>query len=208
MRCNRSRLTGKGEQTPDHVTCDTAGEITRVQRAAREIRRLAELVAPGEGEGVRDGEGKGDACDLQRPDVSTEERKGKVKREKERALTNERQPDEVEASDGQDGEGGPQDGLRVHGEPEEAGIGGVDDLGAGLAALEDPLAVAGRGVDLVPPPQAHEAAAGDVLEVVEVGGQQEDGDDEDEHHAFREEEEAEEVHEEGGCGFVLRVGIN
>lgn len=171
MRCDRLRLTAKGEQAPDHVTGDAPSEITRVQRATREIRRLAKLIAAGESEGVRDGEDKGDG--------------------------DERQPHEVERGDSQDGEGDPEDGLRVHGEPEEAGVGGIDDLGAGLAALEDPLAVAGRGVDLVPPPQAHEAAAGDVLEVVEVGGQQEDRDDEDEYQVF-EPEEAEKVHEEGG----------
>lgn len=61
MRYDRSRLTAKGEQAPDHVTRDITGEITRVQRAACEIRRLAELVAAGEREGVRDGEDKGDS---------------------------------------------------------------------------------------------------------------------------------------------------
>lgn len=206
MRCDRLRLTAKGEQAPDHVTGDAPSEITRVQRATREIRRLAKLIAAGESEGVRDGEDKGDGCILQRRDISTPV---EIERERGwgRALTDERQPHEVERGDSQDGEGDPEDGLRVHGEPEEAGVGGIDDLGAGLAALEDPLAVAGRGVDLVPPPQAHEAAAGDVLEVVEVGGQQEDRDDEDEYQVF-EPEEAEKVHEEGGCGFVLRVGID
>jgi len=53
------------------------------------------------------------------------------------------------------------------------------------------------GVDLVPPAEAYEAAAGDVLEVVEVGGQKEDGDDEDEDEVFGEEEAEEEVDEEG-----------
>lgn len=85
-------------------------------------------------------------------------------------LTHKRQPDELEPDYGQDSEGNPQHGLRVQGKPEEAVVGGVDDLGAGLATLEHPLTVARRGVDFVPPPQAHEPAARDVLQVVEVGG--------------------------------------
>ena len=60
------------------------------------------------------------------------------------------------------------------------------------------MAVAGLGVDLVPPAQAYEAAAGDVLEVVEVGGEQQDGDDEDEDEVGCE-KDTEQVDEEGGC---------
>lgn len=41
------------------------------------------------------------------------------------------------------------------------------------------MRVARVGVDLVPPAQAHEPAARNVLEVVEVAGEEEDGDDED-----------------------------
>lgn len=52
-------------------------------------------------------------------------------------------------------------------------------------------------IDFVPPPEPHEPAPGDVLEVVEVGGEEEHGDDEDEHEARGEEPEAEEVYEEG-----------
>lgn len=128
--------------------------------------------------------------------TQTEPERGKTK------LTDKRQPDKLEPDNSQDGEGDPGDGLGVQGEPEEAGVGGVDDLGAGLAALEDPLAVARGAVDLVPPAQAHEPAAGDVLEVVEVGREQQDRDDEDEHHVVRE-DDPEEVHEEGGCRIFL-----
>jgi hypothetical protein len=39
--------------------------------------------------------------------------------------------------------------------------------------------VAGGGVDFVPPAQADEASAGDVLEVVEVCAEEEEGQDED-----------------------------
>lgn len=110
-------------------------------------------------------------------------------RESRETLTNKRQPDELEPDQGQDGQGDPEQGLGVHGEPEEAAVGGVDDLGAGLAALKDPVAVARGRVDLVPPAQADEAPPRDVLEVVEVGREQEDRDDEnhdqvvDEEHA-------------------------
>ena len=56
-----------------------------------------------------------------------------------------------------------------------------------------------RGVDLVPPAEADEAAAGDVLEVVEVHREDEHGEDEDEDEGGGEEPEAEEVDEEGCC---------
>lgn len=79
----------------------------------------------------------------------------------------------------EDGEQDPEDGLDVEREPEEAAVGRVDRLGAGLAALKDPLRVARLHVHLVPPPQSHESTAGNVLEVVKVGGEEEDGDDED-----------------------------
>ena len=60
------------------------------------------------------------------------------------------------------------------------------------------MRISGLGVDLVPPSQAYEAAASDVLEVVEVGGEQQDGDDEDEDEVGCE-KDAEQVDEEGGC---------
>jgi predicted dienelactone hydrolase len=93
--------------------------------------------------------------------------------------TNQGQPNQSQPNQYEQGQADPQQRLDVDGEPEEAAVGGVDVLGAGLARLEDPVAVARGGVDLVPPAQADEAAAGDVLEVVEVGGEEEDGDDED-----------------------------
>ena len=117
----------------------------------------------------------------------------------EKKLTNKRQPHELETNDGEYGEGDPEDRLTVDGEPEEATIGRVDGLGAGLAALEDPVAVAGGRVDLIPPAQTDEASTGDVLQVVEVHGQQQDGDDEDHDHVVRE-DDAKEVDEKGGCG--------
>ncbi|RDW94215.1 Zn(II)2Cys6 transcription factor [Aspergillus mulundensis] len=64
--------------------------------------------------------------------------------------------------------------------PEEALVRGGDSPAPGLRALKDPVRVAGGGVDFVPPAQADEAAAGDVLEVVEVCGEEEEGEDEDE----------------------------
>ena len=118
---------------------------------------------------------------------------GEEEEEGEEKLTNKRQPHKLETNDGEDGEGDPEDGLAVDGEPEEAAVGGVDGLGAGFAALEDPVAVAGGGVDLVPPAQTNEASAGNVLQVVEVGCEQQDGDDEDEDEVGGEEAQAEEV---------------
>ncbi|EFW99444.1 transcription factor [Grosmannia clavigera kw1407] len=65
--------------------------------------------------------------------------------------------------------------------PEEAAVGGVVDAArCRVAALKDPVAVARLRVNLIPPAKADETAAGNVLEVVEVGSQQENGDDEDE----------------------------
>lgn len=98
----------------------------------------------------------------------------------EEPLTNQRQPDEHEPHEGQDRQRNPQQGLDVVGEPEEAAVGRIDSLGAGLAALKHPFGVARGRVDLVPPAQAHETAAGDVFQVVEVGGEEKDRYDEDE----------------------------
>lgn len=68
------------------------------------------------------------------------------------------------------------------------------------------MAVAGLRVDLVPPAQADEATAGNVLEVVEVGGQQEDGENEDEDPRRKRERGncqgeggADRTDKEGGC---------
>ncbi|KUI61396.1 hypothetical protein VP1G_11268 [Cytospora mali] len=88
-------------------------------------------------------------------------------------------PDEHEAHQGQYRQGDPEQRLDVVGEPEEAAVGRVDGLGPGLAALKHPLGVARGRVHLVPPAQPDESAAGDVLQVVEVGGEEEDRDDED-----------------------------
>ena len=85
-------------------------------------------------------------------------------------LTNQREPDELEAHERHDGEQDPQHGLRVQGNPEEALVRRVLLPAAFLGALKHPAAVARGGVDLVPPAQADEAAPGNVLEVVEVGG--------------------------------------
>jgi len=93
--------------------------------------------------------------------------------------TNKRKPYKLEAEQRDNGEHDPQQWLGVDGEPEEAAVGGVDDLGSRLAALKYPLRVARRRVDLVPPSQTDQPPPGNVLEVVEVGREEEDGDDED-----------------------------
>ena len=53
--------------------------------------------------------------------------------------TNKRQPDKLEAEDSQHRERDPEQGLRVQRHPEEAAVGGIDDLGRGIRALEDPV---------------------------------------------------------------------
>jgi hypothetical protein len=80
----------------------------------------------------------------------------------------------------QDRQSDPQRRHHVHGEPEEALVRRVDGPRVGVRRLKYPVAVAGVGVDLVPPPQTDEAASSDVLEVVEVDGEEDEGEDENE----------------------------
>lgn len=70
--------------------------------------------------------------------------------------------------------------MHIQRHPKEPTIRRIDLLRARLRALKDPLRIARRRIDLVPPAQPHEAAPSDVFQVVEVGGQEEDGQDEDE----------------------------
>lgn len=156
MPINLSRLTAR-EPAADHVGSKASGNVTGAEGAACKVGCLAELVGSGEGQGVHNGENESD--------------------------DDEGQPEELQLNQGEDEHEHPQHGLDVEGEPEEAAVGGGDDLCAGLAALKDPVGVARLGVDFVPPAQADEATAGDVLEVVEVAGEEEDGDDEDHDHA-------------------------
>lgn len=100
-------------------------------------------------------------------------------------LTNKRQPDKHEPHEGQYRQRDPQERLDVVGQPEEAAVCGVDGLGAWLAALKHPLGVARGRVDLVPPPEPDEPAAGYVFQVIEVAREEEDGDDEYEDAEFR-----------------------
>ena len=96
-----------------------------------------------------------------------------------RVLTNQRQTDKFELDDGNDGQCDPQGWLDVQTQPEKALVGRADLTSLGISALKDPTAVARGLVDLVPPPQSHQSAPGNVLQVVEVGGKEDDGDDED-----------------------------
>ena len=66
--------------------------------------------------------------------------------------TNQRQPYEPQPDDDEQGQANPQQRLDVDGEPEEAAVGRVDFFSAGLASLEDPVAVSRCRVDFVPPP--------------------------------------------------------
>ncbi|KAK3208580.1 hypothetical protein GRF29_77g1131578 [Pseudopithomyces chartarum] len=168
-------VSGVTETTPERIFQVIPRQPRAIHGARCKARRMAELVAAGP---------SSLACHTNSPSP----------------LTNQRQPDELEAHQGHDGEQDPQHGLGIQGNPEEALVGRILVPAALLGALKHPAAVARRGVDLVPPAQSDEAAAGDVLEVVEVGGQQEDGDDEDEDEVGGEEAQAEEVGEEGCCG--------
>lgn len=51
----RRLLLAAGEEAPNHVGGDVAGQAARVEGAAGHVGGLAELVAAGEGEGVHDG---------------------------------------------------------------------------------------------------------------------------------------------------------
>lgn len=105
-------------------------------------------------------------------DVSTQSRRGRHAHEVVDArepLTNQRQPENIEARNRQNGHGHPQRWLDIHCQPEEATIGGIDDLCSGLAALKHPFRVSRGGIYFVPPAQPNKAAASNVLEVVEVG---------------------------------------
>lgn len=121
----------------------------------------------------------------------------------DRRLTDKRQPVVFEPDDRQHRQSHPQRRLAVQREPEEAPVGRVHEPPAGLVrlrgALEHPVRFSRNLVDLVPPPQSHETAPGDVLEVVEVRGEGEDGEHEDEDQVVRE-ENAEEIDEETRCG--------
>ena len=100
-------------------------------------------------------------------------------------LTNKTQPDHTaQSDDSQNSETDPQRGRHVQTQPKETLIGGGDGPGGGIGGFEDPGRVTGGGVDFVPPAEADEATAGDVLEVVEVGGEEEKGEDEDEDTSF------------------------
>ncbi len=73
----------------------------------------------------------------------------------------------------------PERRLEIKREPEEPIVRWTDDLDRRIRGLKDPVRIACLRVDLVPPPEAHEAPAGDILEVVEIDREEEDGDDED-----------------------------
>ena len=72
--------------------------------------------------------------------------------------------------------------MSVQGQPEKPLIGQIlrgGTVAAAVLALKDPMRVAGRRVDFVPPSQPDEAPAGDVFEIIKIGGKEEDGEDED-----------------------------
>lgn len=105
----------------------------------------------------------------------------------ERRLTNQAQPNRVQQPHhAHNGQHHPPRRLRIQRQPEKPFIRGVLARRPGLRApgpilrFENPMRIAGSGVDFVPPAETHKTSAGDVLQVVEIGGEEEDGDDEDE----------------------------
>lgn len=100
------------------------------------------------------------------------------------ALTIQRQPYELEAEKRENGQGYPEGRLRIQCQPKEPLIRSCHSLATWLVrlrrTLKNPMAVASLCIDLVPPPQSHQASTRYVLEVVEVHGKEDDGDDEDE----------------------------
>lgn len=126
-------------------------------------------------------------------------------------LTNKRQPDELQLDQRHNRQRHPQRRLRVQRQPEEPLVRRIHELPARLVrlrrALKYPVRVAGLGVDFVPPSEAYQASARDVLQVVEVGGEEEHGDDEVQDEGAAEDDAAEEVDEKGGWCAQLRVRI-
>lgn len=148
----RSSKHHPARQIPRHPAREPASRAA--QCPSRKVAGIPKLVGPREGDRVGDAQRHGD--------------------------DDQRQPDELEADDGDDGEQHPQHRRRIQAYPEEARVGCVDGSLALLGrGLKDPVARARLWVGLVPPAQAHQTAPGDVFDVVEVGGEKEDDDDED-----------------------------
>lgn len=103
-------------------------------------------------------------------------------------LTDQNQPNRIlKPHQGQHAQHDPQRRLDIDTQPEKAlvchvlarfGVARFVGAAAAVLGFEDPVGVAGGGVDFVPPAEADEASAGDVLEVVEIGGEEEHGEDE------------------------------
>ena len=99
----------------------------------------------------------------------------------EKKLTHNHQPYRIQQPDQrQHRQCHPQRRRSIHAQPEEAPIRRIDDPGTRFRGFKHPVRIPRRGVDLVPPPQSDEAAAGDVFQVVEIEGQEEQGEYEDE----------------------------
>lgn len=158
LRVLGSYRLAASEPARDHVGRNAAREVAPAEGAACNVRGLAELVAPREGQGVHHGEDQGD--------------------------DNERQPHEGEPHQRQDEHDYPEDRLHVQRQPEEPAVRGVDGPGRRIAALKHPLGIARRRVDLVPPSQPYKASSRNILQVVEIGREEEYRDDEGHDHAL------------------------
>ena len=95
-------------------------------------------------------------------------------------LTNNAQPPPLQPHDINHSHSNPQRRLGIQRQPKEPAVRLVLVLLSAFLALENPCAIAGGGIDFVPPAEADETAAGDVFQVVEIDGEEEGGEDEDE----------------------------
>ena len=96
--------------------------------------------------------------------------------------TDQTQPDHIrESKYGNNGKPNPQRWGGVHAQPEESFVRRVHSTSIWVGAFEHPLRFAIGRVDLIPPTQTNQSAAGDVLEVVEVDREEDESEDKDEY---------------------------
>ena len=111
----------------------------------------------------------------------TQKNPKKTQRETGEKLTDQTQPNRIlKLHNRKNRQPNPQPWLRVQRQPKESLIGEILRRVTGaVLGFKHPMRIARRRVDFVPPPQADQAAAGDILEVVEVDGEEQDCEDED-----------------------------
>lgn len=117
----------------------------------------------------------------------TSQRSLRQKRTKRRGrkLTNQTQPNHIlQLHHCQYGQQHPPTWLRVQRQPEKPFVRHILAVGAAILTLEHPVGVARGRIDFIPPAQAHQPAASNIFQVVEVRGEEEDCENEDEDAIF------------------------